>query len=62
MVESHRSGGMAERSKAAVLKTAVGFPHRGFESLSLRLVCVTHNLNYGRIQTASEGSQAGLLA
>ena len=32
-------GGMAEWTKAAVLKTAVGFTaHRGFESLSLRLV------------------------
>ena len=30
-------GGMAEWTKAAVLKTAVGFTaHRGFESLSLR--------------------------
>ena len=32
------SGGMAEWTKAAVLKTAVGLTaHRGFESLSLRL-------------------------
>ena len=34
---SRTSGGMAERTKAAVLKTAVRFsPHRGFESHSLR--------------------------
>jgi hypothetical protein len=44
MVKSHRSenllsGGMAEWTKAAVLKTAVGVKaHRGFESLSLRLI------------------------
>ena len=46
MVESYplgrvpppEQGGMAEWTKAAVLKTAVGFiAHRGFESLSLRL-------------------------
>ena len=30
------TGGLAERSKAAVLKTVVGSPHRGFESLTLR--------------------------
>ncbi len=29
-------GEMVEWFKAAVLKTAVGFPHRGFESRSLR--------------------------
>ena len=29
-------GEMVEWFKAAVLKTAVGSPHRGFESLSLR--------------------------
>ncbi len=34
---SHRLGGMTERTKVAVLKTAVGFtPYRGFESHSLR--------------------------
>ncbi len=38
MVKSLRLGGMAEWTKAAVLKTAVGLTaHRGFESLSLRL-------------------------
>ena len=30
-------GGLAERSKATDLKSVVGFPHRGFESLTLRL-------------------------
>ena len=40
---SHRLGGMTERTKVAVLKTAVGFtPYRGFESHSLRTTaCVT---------------------
>ncbi len=34
-----KPGGMAEWTKAAVLKTAVGVKaHRGFESLSLRLI------------------------
>lgn len=28
---------MAERTKATDLKSVVGLPHRGFESLSLRL-------------------------
>ena len=32
-----RNGGMAEWTMATVLKTVVGFAHRGFESLSLRL-------------------------
>ena len=38
-LDSHPDrGGMAEWTKAAVLKTAVGLTaHRGFESLSLRL-------------------------
>jgi hypothetical protein len=32
---------MAERTIAAVLKTVVGFAHRGFESLSLRLMAIS---------------------
>ena len=40
---SHRLGGMTERTKVAVLKTAVGFtPYRGFESHSLRRTALSH--------------------
>ena len=36
-------GGMAEWFKAVVLKTTVGLtPHRGFESLSLRLLTILY--------------------
>ncbi len=62
MVKSSSSGGMAEWTKAAVLKTAVGFiAHRGFESLSLRLGMVNLRggarvADWGRLLSGCRGN------
>jgi hypothetical protein len=51
-------GGMAEWTKAAVLKTVMGVKaHRGFESLSLRFI-----ISLGRCQSGRLGLPAKQLS
>ena len=49
-------GEMAERFKALVLKTSDVERHRGFESLSLRQLCLSREVGENRISPAARGS------